>query len=81
MVFSLAIFKSAIIIKIVLCNFVGVIVMAPTISVSDEVYDALKRRSKSWEDTPGKIIAELLGIDEKSRAPIRRKNRAAGSCI
>ena len=55
--------------------------MAPTISVSDEVYDALKRRSKSWEDTPGKIIAELLGIDEKSRAPIRRKNHIPGTII
>ncbi len=32
----------------------------PTISVSQEVYDALKEKSRSWEDTPNKIIRRLL---------------------
>lgn len=37
----------------------------PTISISQEVYEELKKRSKSWEDTPNKIIAGLLAIEEK----------------
>jgi len=32
----------------------------PTISVSQEVYDCLKKLSGSWEDTPNKIIRRLL---------------------
>lgn len=37
----------------------------PTISISQPVYEELKKRSKSWEDTPNKIIAGLLAIEEK----------------
>ena len=37
----------------------------PTISVSQEVYNELKKHSESWEDTPNKIIAGLLKIEEK----------------
>jgi hypothetical protein len=55
--------------------------MAPTIAVSDDVYEALKRRSKSWEDTPSKIIAELLGIEEKPRVPIIRGKHFPGALI
>ena len=55
--------------------------MAPNISVSDQVYEALKRRSKSWEDTPSKIIARLLKIDEKPRARIRRGTHFPGAII
>ena len=40
-------------------NNSGVITM-PTISVSQEVYDRLKEKSRSWEDTPNKIIRRLL---------------------
>lgn len=55
--------------------------MAPTISVSEEVYHALKRRSRSWEDTPNKIIAQLLGINEKPKRPIRMTNHFPGGNI
>ena len=32
----------------------------PTISISQEIYDELKIHSRSWEDTPTKIIKRLL---------------------
>ena len=55
--------------------------MAPTISVTEEVYEALKGRSQSWEDTPNKIIAKLLKVNEKPREPIRKKNYFPGTNI
>lgn len=55
--------------------------MSPTISISEEVYEALKRRSRSWEDTPNKIIAQLLEIDEKPKRPIRKTNHFPGANI
>ena len=36
------------------------VIAMPTISVSQEVYDGLKKFSRSWEDTPNKIIRRLL---------------------
>lgn len=40
----------------------------PTISISQEIYEELKKRSQSWEDTPTKIIARLLGLPESKRS-------------
>lgn len=36
------------------------VISMPTISLSQEVYDSLKKKSRSWEDTPNKIIRRLL---------------------
>ena len=55
--------------------------MAPTISVTEEVYEALKRRSGSWEDTPSKIIAKLLKVNDKPREPMRKTNHFPGGII
>jgi hypothetical protein len=40
----------------------------PTISVSQEVYEELKKMSQSWEDTPTRIIARLLKTDGSKRS-------------
>ena len=40
----------------------------PTISVTQEVYEELKKISQSWEDTPTKIIARLLEMDRSKRS-------------
>ena len=34
------------------------VIPMPTISISQEVYDRLKKKSRSWEDTPNKVIRE-----------------------
>ena len=50
------------------------VIAMPTISVSQEVYDGLKKFSRSWEDTPNKIIRRLL---EKSTS--KENSDEAGS--
>ena len=50
------------------------VISMPTISISQEVYDRLKERSRSWEDTPNKIIRRLL---EKSTS--EENSHEAGS--
>jgi len=50
------------------------VITMPTISVSQEVYDRLKEKSRSWEDTPNKIIRRLL---EKSTS--EENSHEAGS--
>jgi hypothetical protein len=51
----------------------------PTISVSQEVYEELKKRSQSWEDTPTRIIARLLGMNGSQRVKGIEGSSSAGT--
>ena len=51
----------------------------PTISVSQEVYEELKKRSQSWEDTPTRVIARLLEIHGPKRSQHMEGSSNAGT--
>jgi hypothetical protein len=51
----------------------------PTISVSHEIYEELKNLSRSWEDTPTKVIAKLLEINGTRRTPEIERSSSNGT--